>query len=77
MLDTLAHCIQTPSCSFCQVNEDIGATHKWVVNGNRYPLPGDVEVIGLNEFPGISKVNPVCTSGSNEPGHSGFVNPTL
>ena len=32
--------------------KDIQATHKWVVNANndRYPLPDEVEVIGLVEF---------------------------
>ena len=32
--------------------KDIGATSKWVItaNNDRYPLPGEVEVIGISEF---------------------------
>ncbi len=37
---------------FYDASKDIKATHKWLVNANndRYPLPNDVEVIGLVEF---------------------------
>jgi predicted AAA+ superfamily ATPase len=37
---------------FYEACSDIKATHKWVVNANndRYPLPNEVEVIGLIEF---------------------------
>lgn len=37
---------------FYEACKDIKATHKWVVNANkdRYPLPDEVEVIGLVEF---------------------------
>lgn len=37
---------------FFEACSDIKATHKWVVNANndRYPLPNEVEVIGLIEF---------------------------
>ncbi len=37
---------------FYDACKDVKATHKWVVNANidRYPLPNDVEVIGLVEF---------------------------
>lgn len=37
---------------FYEACKDIGATHKWMVNANndRYPLPNEVEVIGLLEF---------------------------
>jgi predicted AAA+ superfamily ATPase len=37
---------------FYEACKDIGATHKWIVNANkdRYPLPNEVVVIGLQEF---------------------------
>ncbi|MEX1191400.1 MAG: ATP-binding protein [Brumimicrobium sp.] len=40
------------SRGFYEACNDIQATHKWVVNSNqgRYPLPNNVEVIGLIEF---------------------------
>ena len=38
--------------SFHEACKDIKATHKWVIiaNNERYPLPGEVEVIGLLDF---------------------------
>jgi len=43
---------------FHEACKDIQATHKWVVNGNqdRYPLPNEVEVIGLKEFLELLKI---------------------
>lgn len=37
---------------FSEACRDIGATHRWIVNASadRYPLPNDVEVIGVMEF---------------------------
>ncbi|MEA3447291.1 MAG: ATP-binding protein [Bacteroidota bacterium] len=49
---------------FHEACKDIQATHKWVINANkeRYPLPGEVEVIGLVEFLKIiqKKQNSAC-----------------
>lgn len=41
-----------PGRGFYEACKDIKATHKWLINANndRYPLPQDVEVIGLLEF---------------------------
>jgi predicted AAA+ superfamily ATPase len=41
-----------PGRGFYEACNDIKATHKWLINANdeRYPLPHDVEVIGLLEF---------------------------
>ena len=41
-----------PTRGFYEACNDVRATHKWIVNANkdRYPLPGEVEVIGLIEF---------------------------
>jgi predicted AAA+ superfamily ATPase len=41
-----------PGRGFYEACKDIQATHKWLINANseRYPLPNDVEVIGLLEF---------------------------
>lgn len=43
---------------FYEACNDIGATHKWIVNANdeRYPLPSQVEVIGLVEFLNLLKI---------------------
>jgi predicted AAA+ superfamily ATPase len=43
---------------FYEACKDIGATHKWIVNANkdRYPLPNEVEVIGLLEFVELLKL---------------------
>lgn len=41
-----------PTRGFYEACNDVRATHKWIVNANkdRFPLPGEVEVIGLKEF---------------------------
>lgn len=47
------------SRGFYEACEDVGATHRWVITANddRYPLPKNIEVIGIVEFLSLLKAN--------------------